>query len=222
MASCHRSAFRGRCDLNRLRLGRAPCETASVGDRFDQEYYEKHYFDPATRVSDAKAIERLAEFILAYLRYVDLTVERVIDLGCGVGYWRSVVQQHLPKAEYVGVEVSEYLQQRFGWEAGSVVDFQAPPADLVICQGVLQYLDDAAAEAAIENLAKLTAGGLYLEALTKRDWDEAVEQATTDGNVHLRTGAWYRKRLAPHFLACGGGLFVARSAGIVLYELEGI
>jgi predicted TPR repeat methyltransferase len=76
--------------------------------------------------------------------YVRVPVRRVLDVGCGIGLWREAVQRHFPGASYHGVEFSEYLVERFGWERGSVVDYAAhdpaEPFDLVICQGVLPYL----------------------------------------------------------------------------------
>ena len=38
---------------------------------------------------------------------------------------------------------------------------------------------------------------------------------------HLRTGAFYRRRLRADFQDCGGGVFCARRAGVALFELEG-
>jgi len=73
---------------------------------------------------------------------------------------------------------------------------------------------------AIENLARHCRGALFLEVLTKRDWEENCDRRVTDGDVHLRTGNWYRRRLAPHFLAAGGGLWIGRGAGVTLFELE--
>ena len=43
---------------------------------------------------------------------------------------------------------------------------------------------------------------------------------TTDLNIYARTGDWYRKRLNRHFVQAGAGLWVARSNGTTLYELE--
>jgi hypothetical protein len=91
----------------------------------------------------------------------------------------------------------------------------------VVCQGVLQYLDDAASASAIENLAAGCRGLLYLEAVTRHDLLEVVDAERTDTSIHARTGDWYRERLDPHFAQVGAGLWAARSAGIPLYELEG-
>jgi len=89
-----------------------------------------------------------------------------------------------------------------------------------VCQGVLQYLDDAACSRAIVNLAAACGALLYLELPTAGDLYEVIDPDATDLDVHWRTGAWYRRRLGRHFRAVGGGLYVARAAGLHFYELE--
>lgn len=154
-------------------------------------------------------------------------VHEVLDVGCGVGHWRTAAAELWPKARYHGVEFSAHLCERFGWTRGSVVDLDPAAAlgraafDLVVCQGVLQYLDSRAAARALQNLARWTDGALYLEALTARDWRENCDRTRTDGDVHLRSAAFYRRRLARDFQTCGGGVFVSRRAGVTLFELEG-
>jgi hypothetical protein len=86
---------------------------------------------------------------------------------------------------------------------------------------VLQYLDDRSAARAITNLGRWCKGALYLEALTALDWKKNCDRTRTDGDVHLRTGDWYRRRLARSFVACGGGLFCSSESGATLFELEG-
>jgi hypothetical protein len=38
--------------------------------------------------------------------------------------------------------------------------------------------------------------------------------------VHARTGEWYRSRLGRHFVQAGAGMWVAKTGGVALYELE--
>ncbi len=199
--------------------------TAASPDAFGADYYRRFYEDPRTRVGDRAAVRKLASFVAAYLTYLDVPVRRILDLGCGVGHWREAAAGLWPQASYLGVEYSRYLCERFGWECGSAADF-APTGrhrdfDLVICQGVLQYLDDDTAARAIANFGRLCRGALYLEALTKLDWQQNCDRSVTDGNVHLRSGDWYRSRLATDFQDCGGSVFTARRAGVPLFELEG-
>ena len=121
----------------------------------------------------------------------------------------------------MGVEKSAYACRKHGWERGSAVDYRAGEGfDLVICQDVLQYLDDGEAAAALGNLARLAGSALYLQALTRGDWEHVCDRERTDGGVHLRDVAWYRSRLRRRFRDCGGGLFLARSTPAVLFDLE--
>jgi SAM-dependent methyltransferase len=188
---------------------------------FDASYYRRHYESSDTRVADAASCAALARFVFAYLEYLRLPVARVLDVGCGLGLWRQEVLRHRPAARYVGIEKSAYACRKYGWDRGSVVDYRPQePFDLAICQDVLQYLDDAEAEAALENLPRLTRSALYLQILTREDWERACDQQVTDGAVYLRPAAWYRKRLRRSFLAMGGGLYLVKSTPAVLYALE--
>jgi SAM-dependent methyltransferase len=196
--------------------------TKSKPTDFDHAYYARFYEDPRTRVSDARQVEKLAGFVCGYLGYLGLRVQRILDLGCGLGLWRGPLARAFPRARYQGVEYSTYLCQRFGWTQGSVVDFGAArPFDLVVCQGVLPYLTSPEATRALANLAKLCRGALYLEAVTREDADSGVlDRERTDAGMQLRPRAFYLRALAPHFVAVGGGLFVARAAEVPLYALE--
>lgn len=193
----------------------------TAATQFDADYYDRFYRDRKTQVTSPETIAKLARFVTAYLDAIDVSVASVLDVGCGLGWWRDALATTMPDADYRGVEISDYLVEEFGWDHGSVVDYESDePSDLVICQGVLQYLPNTAAADALENLTELCAAALYLEALTKADWDDNVDRDRTDGNVHLRTARWYRSKLRPTFFECGGGLWVRRDVGISLFELE--
>jgi trans-aconitate methyltransferase len=190
--------------------------------QFDRRYYERFYLDPKTRVTDQAAIARLGDFVCSFLQYLPIEVSRALDLGCGIGHWRGVLQRHFPEASYRGVELSDYLCEQFGWQRGSVVDYRSKTRfDLVICQGVLPYLDARAAKLAIANLGALCRGALYLEAITSDDYESGViDQRRTDASMQLRSAAWYRRALAPHFVSVGGGVWVAKRKKLALYALE--
>jgi SAM-dependent methyltransferase len=188
---------------------------------FDAAYYQRFYRNPGTRVTDRASCRLLANLVFAYVDRMQIPVRRVLDIGAGTGLWRQEVRRKAPKAEYVGVDLSDYACAKYGWDKGSVVDYR-PSArfDLVICQGVFQYLSAKEAEAAIANLPRLTRAVVYLEILTKEDWEHNCDRELTDGRVYLRSIAWYRKRLREDFLFLGGGVFLLRGTPAVLYELE--
>jgi trans-aconitate methyltransferase len=164
----------------------------------------------------------LANFVCGYLNYLQQPVRRVLDVGCGLGHWRAPIARQFPKAKYVGMEFSEHLCEQHGWLHGSIAE-RVPKGqfDLVICQGVLQYIPPRDFAPALDHLAEACRGVLYLEALTRQDWRDNVDQKRTDNAVHLRAAKRYRRELKTRgFVAIGGGLFVAESSPVVLFELE--
>lgn len=190
---------------------------------FDKAYYDRYYKDPRTRVASDDDSRRLARLFAAYLGYLQQPVRNVLDLGAGLGQMRPALRAEFPDATYVGVERSEYACERYALRRGSVVDFKARGRfDLVICKGVLQYLDRGEAERALENLAELCRGCLYLEALTREDWEEAADQTVTDGDVYLRPARFYKSRLNRSFRNAGAGVFVHARSPAVLYSLESV
>ena len=189
---------------------------------FDEAYYKRFYFDKKTSVVDRDHMDRLGAFVCSYLQYIRVPVLRVLDMGCGIGLWRDVVATHYPQASYHGVEYSEYLCGRFGWERGSVLDYRAPaPFDLVICQGVLPYLSPADAKVAMHNLARLCSGALYVEAVAREDWErDIVDETLTDPRLFKHPAALYRRGLAEGFAELGGGLWLSRQAEVPVFALE--
>jgi hypothetical protein len=122
---------------------------------------------------------------------------------------------------YRSTELSRYACKTYGHERVDVTRWRAKEKfDLVICQGVLPYLDDAGATRAVANLAAMTRGVLYLEAITRSDLREVCDGARTDPAVHRRPGAWYRKVLARHFDQIGCGLWRPLGTWLPLFELE--
>ncbi|HET6471213.1 MAG TPA: class I SAM-dependent methyltransferase, partial [Pseudomonadales bacterium] len=174
-------------------------------DRFDAAYYRRFYRNPRTRATTPRSVRRQAAFIAAYLRHLEVPVQRVLDIGCGLGWMLAALGEEFPKARTTGVEYSEYVCAEHGWTQGSVTDFRArTPFDLVVCNDVLPSLDDAACRKAIANLARLCRGALYLGVLTKED-RARCDRTRTDLDVHVRSVAWYRAELAKRFVAVGGG-----------------
>lgn len=194
---------------------------APTATRFDRDYYRRYYFDSRTAVISRAEVRARAQLIAAYALHIGLPVRRILDAGCGTGAMRSTLLRRLPRSTYVGLETSEYLCQRYGWEHGLLQTYRAAaPFDLVVCYDVLQYLDEKNARAALTNLARLCRGTLYCTVLTRDDWLHNCDRKRTDSNVYLRTGDWYRARLRRDFREIGAGFWLQRAAPLTIWELE--
>jgi SAM-dependent methyltransferase len=148
-------------------------------------------------------------------------VTRILDVGCGLGWYERPLRKVFKEATYTGTEFSEYLCRSKGWIHGSVVDLKLKGQfDLVICSDVIQYLNSSDTRRAIANLAKWCRGALYFHVPTKRDWQENVDPSGTDTEVHLRSAAWYRTELRKHFIHTGSGIHVKDRVPFAQWELE--
>ncbi len=189
---------------------------------FDEAYYQRFYFDKKTSVVDPQHMERLGTFVCSYLKYLRVPVHRVLDVGCGIGLWKDIVARHFPAASYQGVEFSPYLCERFGWQQGSVVDYVADvPFDFVICQGVLPYLSPPDLKTALHNLGRLCKGALYVEAVSREDYEQGIiDEDLTDNRVFRHRAELYRRGLQQGAVELGGGLWLSRRAELPLFALE--
>jgi SAM-dependent methyltransferase len=193
----------------------------SQQQRFDHSYFQRYYFDPRTAVISPHEVRARATLIAAFVEHVGLPVRRILDAGCGTGRLRATLLRRLKRATYTGLDTSEYLCARYGWQQGRIQDYRAAlPFDLVVCYDVLQYLDARAAAQALANLSRLCRGVLYFSALTRADWRHNCDQRRTDPNVHLRSGEWYRARLRRSVREIGAGFWVNRRAPLAIWELE--
>ncbi len=189
--------------------------------RFGRDYYRRYYLDPRTAVASPHEARARARLIAAFADYLGLPVRRILDAGCGIGRLRAPLLRHFRAAEYVGLEVSEYLCRRYGWEHGRIERYRSAAAfDLVICYDVLQYLDDRTATRALGNLARLSRAILYFSALTEMDSRKNCDRHRTDLDVRGRPGDWYRARLRRSFLEIGTGFWLRRGAPFTIWELE--
>jgi SAM-dependent methyltransferase len=189
--------------------------------RFDRDYYRRFYFEPRSAVISAHEMGARARLIGAYVEHIGLPVRRILDAGCGIGLLRRPLARLLPRATYIGLEASEYLCKRYGWQQGLLQSYRATvPFDLAICYDVLQYLDDSAARRALANLGRLCRGVLYFTALTAADWRFNCDRKRTDSNVYLRQAEWYRSRLRRSFREAGAGFWLRRNAPLTVWELE--
>lgn len=208
------------------RSGPAEGPVSAPPDRFDAAYYQRYYLTPATQVMPADIVGRLADFLLAYIRYIEIEVQHVLEFGPGTGAMHDALCERLPKVRYTGVELSPFACAKYGWTQGSVADWVPPNsgpglhANLTICYDVLQYLSDADAMTALKNLQSQSPELLFFSAMTEADLRQNCEPQLTDSEVFLRTGDWYRDALRQTHRNLGGGLWLNRASEIIVFELE--
>ncbi len=200
----------------------APSVASSVvpsPERFDAAYYRRFY--GRSPVHDARRIALLAAGVTSLAAWWRIPVRSVLDVGAGKGYWRDWLSAELPKARYHGLDVSEHACRTYGHEQADLATWRPSRRyDLVVCQSVIQYLDDAACTRAIDALAEACRGLLVLEVPTVADRDGVIDPSGTDLDVHWRTGTWYRRRLARGFTEIGGGLWLSHRSTAPMFELE--
>jgi SAM-dependent methyltransferase len=186
---------------------------------FDKDYYRRFYNDDP--VHTQSSIGALATAVHSLAQWWGIPIARVLDVGAGPGYWRDWYRIHHKTIEMTSVDVSEYACATYGHEQKDISQWRPRKKyDLIICHGVLHYLPNAAAKAAIDNIGHASRGLLYVEAPTTYDLSNVVDRDATDLEVFERSAKWYRKHLSVHFIQIGAGLWLHRSCQLPLYELE--
>jgi SAM-dependent methyltransferase len=189
---------------------------------FDREFFRRFYEQESTAVIDESDVFRRACFVLAYLAHLRVHVHSVLDAGCGTGLWKRALAGIDESIEYTGIDPSEYMCRRHGWIQSTVADFRPKRKfDLVVCQDVMQYMDSDEVARSFANLARLCRGALYFDVPTSDDIDDGyLDMRKTDRNIHIRSAAWYRKKLEKDFVNAGGGVFVASRSRAIVLALE--
>ena len=190
---------------------------------FDADYFERFYERRSTRVYDAEKVKNLAQGVTGMIRWLGGELRNVLDVGAGAGFWRSYFRTHEPNVRYLSIDASPYACERYGHEHQDIGRWRCGERfDLIVCQGVLPYLDDESASRAIENMAAMSRGFLYLEAITARDVRDVCDLDKTDVAVHTRPGTFYLSALEKNFVRVGCGLFYSKTGTLSFYELEAI
>lgn len=188
-------------------------------ERFDAAYYSRYY--GRRPVHDRRRIAMLATGVTSLAAWWGVAIRSVLDVGAGKGYWRDWLGTARPDVTYHGIDVSAYACRRYGHEHADLATWTPRRRyDLVVCQSVVQYLDDEAAARALRVLGEACRGLMALEVPTTGDRDTVIDPAGSDLDIHWRTGRWYRSHLALEFVEVGAGLWASRRAGIPLFELE--
>ena len=190
-------------------------------ERFDRAYYQRFYDDPKTQVISYEEHSRLVSYVFSFAEYNDLRIRSVLDVGAGIGLWRRWLTENAPKVKYTGTEVSSTMFREHGYEQRDISRWRSRNTyDLVVCQGVLQYISDADLAPALDNLAQMASGLVYIVAMTRSDLRERCDLARSDTIVVVRNGSYYRKAFNKHFIAVGAGLHWPRSIPLPFWELD--
>ena len=194
-----------------------------MSERFDTGYYQRFYVNAETRAHSGLEVDRLAQGLDGMASWLlQRPLKSVAEIGAGPGFMRDWFARERPAVRYVSTDFSAHACAQFGHRRLDISRTKLRGKfDLVICQGVLQYLGDDACARALENLAAMSGALLYLEALTSRDVETVCDLNGTDIDVHLRAGRFYRTRLAKHFVQVGSGFWARQGGPVALYELEG-
>jgi hypothetical protein len=189
--------------------------------QFDEAYYHRFYVDPASRVYTRKRHALLVAGVVSMVEWFGVEIRSVLDVGAGLGWWSAWLRRHRPSIKVVSTELEPDICKKYGHLRADITTWRSPRQfELVVCQGVLPYLDDEGALRAIDNLAAMCTDCLYVEAITREDFRESIDAARTDLRVNLRPASFYRKALKPHFREIGAGLYASRSAELPFYALE--
>jgi SAM-dependent methyltransferase len=192
---------------------------------YDQAYFDRWYRSPRHRVRSAAELARLVRFVLATADYVlGRPIRTVLDVGAGEGNWLPVLRRLRPHVAYQGVDPSEYAVRRFGRRRNVILgDLASLPElpvarsyDLVIANGMLNYLAPAELRAGLPHLVGRAGGMLYLELFTEAD--------ALRGDLAFparRPASWFRRVLREAGLVgCGLNCYLPREQLPRLSELE--
>jgi ubiquinone/menaquinone biosynthesis C-methylase UbiE len=121
------------------------------------------YQDP-----DLAAQRDLAEKSTVFPLLKVCSEDRVLDLGCGSGRWAQVIAPSV--SQYLGIDFSEPLLEAARvrvplaeFQAMNVAAFDPrklavrPPFTLVICSGILAYINDPDVKALFSEISRITA-----------------------------------------------------------------
>lgn len=189
--------------------------------RFDEAYYHRFYESPKTRVISPDEHAELARFVFAFARYNHVEVKSVLDIGAGVGLWKYWIQKHAKGVSYTGTEVSQAMCKKHRFQHRDIARWRdRKKHDLIVCQGVLQYLPDPDVAPAVANIAAMSRGLVYLEVTTRTDLRDNCDTTRTDTDIYVRNGSYYRGIFNKHLFNVGCGLWWPKDHPAPFYELE--
>lgn len=160
---------------------------------YDQAYFDRWYRGRG-KIHQHGEVRRKVMLAVSVAEYfLRRPIETVLDVGAGEGAWSTHLRAIRRKADYIGIEPSDYAIERFGksrnLRKGSFADIGRLKGefDLVICSDVMHYLSEKEIRAGIPHLSRLTGGLAFIEVLTEED--------SIIGDLHdliRRPAEWYR------------------------------
>ncbi len=139
----------------------------------------KRAFSAATESYDAHAVlqREIGERLLAHLNFTRLEPKRILDIGCGTGYFTRLLRGKFTRAEIVAVDLSEAMVQttrlhharRMPWHGhyrhicgnAAALPLKAEQFDLVCSNLTMQWLPDP--QSMLQEMRRVLApGGLIL------------------------------------------------------------
>jgi Methyltransferase domain len=188
---------------------------------FDRDYFERFYAGES-RVYGPVEVDQLCRGLTGFIEFVGAPLQTVLDAGAGTGMVRDWFHAHGKSVR--STDISEYACRTWGHEQRDLAAWCEPDSqfDLIVCYGVLAYLDDDACGKAVDNLAQMSSGFLYVNVTTNEDlFFGTVDEKSSDlDGMQLRPAAFYRERLLQHWVEAGLGLFYRRTAPLRLRSLE--
>ncbi len=180
---------------------------------YDHAYFSKWYRHPRHAVGSRSELERKVALAVAVAEYyLGRRIENVLDVGCGEAPWRAPLRRLRPRAEYRGLDASEYVIRRYGRRRniglarfGQLGELRLDRRfDLIVCSDVLHYLKPAEIRAGLAGVADMLEGIAFLEVFTSRD--------DVSGDRHgyvARTPSWYLRTFErAGLLACGSHCYL--------------
>lgn len=180
---------------------------------YDRAYFDKWYRSRRHAVSSDHALERkvaLAVSVAEY--YLAHPVSNVLDVGCGEGVWRKPLRELRPRAEYLGLDSSEYVVARYGRSRnirlatfGQLGELRFDATfDLIACSDVIHYVPTRELKRGLRGIVEMLDGVAFLELFTSVD--------APDGDKHgfiARSPSWYQSTFAQAgLIACGSHCYV--------------
>ena len=146
----------------------------------------------------------------------------MLDVGAGTGSG-GLVRENLPEVRYRSVDVSEYACKTYGHEKRDIGRWRAREKfDLVVCQGVLPYLEDAACGVPSPTWRRCAGDFSTWRPSRSRDLREVVDRSRrpTSRCVRVRRPPSTGASSARHFERLGCGLHHVKGGDKLFYDLE--